>query len=25
MDDFKIGDEIEVVEIDHQIYILKKG
>lgn len=23
MDDFKIGDEVEVVEIDHQIHILK--
>ncbi len=25
MDYFKIGEEIDVVEIDHQIYILKKG
>jgi nonsense-mediated mRNA decay protein 3 len=24
MDDFKIGEEVEVVEINHQIYILKK-
>jgi nonsense-mediated mRNA decay protein 3 len=24
MDDYKIGEEVDVVEIDHQIYILKK-